>query len=385
MSKKHQKHTKLNKPALGQFNRQEWAILGTNCGNIQRLCRDLIKQLYPAYNPAYVDADHKNADDTEASTIENALNSGAGLEYMDMIDYHRFETKNPFTNFQYRSWFNQQDMALVNGNHFKANRQIVVIDSKKKDSLHRKLDRLSNVDLFLFVEGETEIYDFLKTHIENWENIPRFQLSQSVAISDWLDEQLQKNLAPLKGLVLAGGKSQRMGQDKTQLAYHGVPQTAYVQNLLNAHCDEVFLSCRADQVSQFENEKLIKDTFTGLGPFGAILSAFREYPDAAWLVTAIDLPLVDDIFLRELIDHRNHSKNATAFLNPATGFPDPLLTIWEPRSYPILLQFLAQGYSCPRKVLINSEIELLETKQAHKLRNVNSPEDYEAILPLLKK
>jgi molybdopterin-guanine dinucleotide biosynthesis protein A len=382
--KKHQKHTALTRPGFGTFNRQEWTILGTNCGNIQKLSSAIIETLSPKYNLGYVDADHKSVDENTESTIENALNKGAGLEYIDKIDFHRFDTKNDFNEFQYREWFNEQDAVLINGNHFKGKSQIVVIDQKKKESLYRKLDRLTNVQLFLFAEGETEVYDFLKTHIENWENLPTLNLSQEKEIANWIEVQIHANIAPLNGLVLAGGKSQRMGKDKATLDYHGIPQTAYATNLLNGFCKEVYLSCREDQVDHFQNYKVIKDTFTGLGPFGAILSAFRENPNAAWLVMAVDLPLADEAFLKELIANRNISKNATAFLNPATGFPDPLITIWEPRSYATLLQYLAQGYSCPRKTLINSNIELIETTQADKLKNVNSPEEFSEVQALLK-
>ncbi len=383
--KKHQKHTALHRPSLGNFSRQEWAILGTNCGAIQKLSRAIISQLHSNYSLGYVDADHKSEDDKPEVTIENALNSGVHLEYIDKIDFHRFDTKNNFNEFQYRQWFNEQDAVLVNGNHFKGKQQVVVIDQKKKDSLHRKLDRLTDVQLFLLAEGETEIYDFLKDHIENWESIPQLQLSQATELSQWISGELENNVAPLNGLVLAGGKSQRMGKDKTKLSYHGIPQTEYVQNLLDGFCAKTFVSCREDQAQQFQTEQLIKDTFTGLGPFGAIVSAFRENPNTAWLVMAVDLPLVDEAFLQELVSKRNPSKNATAFLNPETGFPDPLITIWEPRSYSTLLQFLAQGYSCPRKMLINSEIELIETAQAVKLKNVNNPEEMEAVQALLKK
>lgn len=381
--KKHQKHTNLARPDFGNFSRQEWAIIGTNCGNIQRLSQAIIERLGKQFNLGYVDADHKSADDTVHKEVKNALNSGADLSYMDMIDYHRFDTLNNFDSFQYRQWFNAQDAVLVNGNHFKAKQQIVVIDQKKKDSLQRKLDRLTDVKLILLADGETEIHDFLKTHLENWKAIPIYKLSDVEMISTWILAEMKNEIAPVYGLVLAGGKSQRMGQDKALLNYHGAPQFEYIHNLLAQHCAEVYLSCREDQVNKFPGFNIIKDTFTGLGPFGAILSAFRENPNVAWLVIAVDLPLVDSAFLSELLSGRNPSKQASAFLNPATNFPDPLITIWEPRSYATLLQFLAQGYSCPRKVLINSEIELLESVQAEKLRNVNSPGDYETVKGML--
>jgi molybdopterin-guanine dinucleotide biosynthesis protein A len=44
-----------------------------------------------------------------------------------------------------------------------------------------------------------------------------------------------------------------------------------------------------------------------------------------------------------------------------------------------LLAFLSQGYSCPRKVLINSDITLLQAPDVNALANINTPEDMEKI------
>ena len=143
---------------------------------------------------------------------------------------------------------------------------------------------------------------------------------------------------------------------------------------------KTYLSCRPDQIDELNgNFPALPDTFTGLGPMGAILSAFREQPSTAWLVVACDLPLLDKLTLDYLIKNRNSSQIATTFRSPVNEFPEPLATIWEPKSYPILFQFLAQGYSCPRKVLINSPIELLEAPDGEALRNVNTPEELEQV------
>ena len=69
----------------------------------------------------------------------------------------------------------------------------------------------------------------------------------------------------------------------------------------------------------------------------------------------------------------------TVGYSPLNEFPEPLISIWEPKSYPILMQFLTQGYSCPRKVLINSDVELLDVRNKEALTNVNSPEERQTI------
>jgi molybdopterin-guanine dinucleotide biosynthesis protein A len=61
-----------------------------------------------------------------------------------------------------------------------------------------------------------------------------------------------------------------------------------------------------------------------------------------------------------------------------------LITIWEPKSYPVLLSFLAQGCSCPRKVLINSDVNLLSAPDPQELTNVNTPEEFEQVKKIFK-
>ena len=378
--KKHQKHAKLARPNLGEFGRSEWAIIGTPCGNIQQLSYRLIDVLQKIFKVSYVDADHKNEDEPKGLEVENpALALGATLEYTDKISHHRFDVKADLNTFQYRALFNEQDLVLVNGNHFKAKNQIVVIDPKKEKSLEKKLDRLTNVDLILMTGEEQSIYPFLKNHLKDWAHIPVLHFSQTEKITEFILANVLLQIPKLNGLVLAGGKSIRMGKDKGALDYHGKPQREFMADLLSLFCEKTYISVRGNQGVESEYE-LLEDTFVGLGPFGAIASAMRKNPNTAWLVVACDLPLLDEKTLQFLVENRNASKVATAIYNPETDFPEPLITIWEPRSYQVMLNFLTQGNSCPRKVLINSEIELLKVEDVKVLLNVNDKEGYDRMI-----
>lgn len=83
-----------------------------------------------------------------------------------------------------------------------------------------------------------------------------------------------KDFPPLNGLVLAGGKSVRMGQAKDALNWHGKEQKYHSADLLKPFCDEVFISCRQDQLTDFDADyNALTDTFLNMGPFGGILSA----------------------------------------------------------------------------------------------------------------
>lgn len=188
----------------------------------------------------------------------------------------------------------------------------------------------------------------------------------------------ENNIPAINGLVLAGGKSRRMGRDKDLIQWHGKEQRYFAADLLQPFCEEVFISCRSEQISGIDPAyKALPDTFLDMGPLGGILSAMRSQRDRAWLVIACDLPLLNEDIIRFLMTSRDPQKIATTYQSPYDGLPEPLITIWEPRSYSSLLHFLGKDITCPRKVLINNnnDVALLQAPQPEMLMNVNTPKE----------
>ena len=201
----------------------------------------------------------------------------------------------------------------------------------------------------------------------------------------YICSMLSKNDFPkLNGLVLAGGKSLRMGNPKDKINWHGKEQRYHAADLLAPFCDEVFISCRQDQLENFNTDyKAIPDTFQNMGPFGGLLSAFHFQQDKAWLIIACDLPLLEKNSIDFLIQFRDPEKVATAYESPSDGLPEPLIAIWEPKSYPLLLQLLSTGNSSLRKALINSDVKILKAENPDFLMNVNTPEYLEKAKEIL--
>ncbi|MBC7921570.1 MAG: NTP transferase domain-containing protein [Ferruginibacter sp.] len=363
------KHAALPRPALGEFGRCELSLLGTPCGEIQRLAIALIERLSDRFSIAYVDADHGG----EEGPDNPFLRAGAALHYQNKVSHQRLDYRTVFNEYQRKPFFGQHDLTLVNGNHFGANAQVVVVDPAK--SLEKKLDRLTNVRGVLLKEGVTDVPAYLAPHLPGGVPVGRFEEVEATA--GLVTAFLRERQPPLNGLVLAGGRSTRMRTDKGLIAYHGKAQREFAYELLSEFCANVFISCRADQAT-LAGFNYLPDTFLELGPTGGILSAFRHQPDAAWLVLACDLPYLDRGTLAYLVENRQPSKVATTFLDPAGEFPEPLVTIYEPKSYPVLLQMLGLGYACPRKTLLNADVARLRAPDARALTNVNEPGEYEA-------
>lgn len=184
--------------------------------------------------------------------------------------------------------------------------------------------------------------------------------------------------AALYGLVLAGGRSTRMQQDKAALAYHGRTQLEWAMGLIAPFVERAFVSVRPDQTQDPARAKFaqIVDTHSDLGPIAGITAAQAAHPDLAWLVLACDLPFLDAATLKHLVWARDADKPATAYRSSHDGLPEPLCAIYEPSSREALLAYIATGKNCPRKFLIRSEAHLIEEPNPRALDNVNTPEEY---------
>lgn len=183
--------------------------------------------------------------------------------------------------------------------------------------------------------------------------------------------------APLNGLVLAGGRSRRMGRDKALLAHGDESQLAFAVRLLREVTTETYVSTRADQADEPERARFpqVVDQWDDLGPVAGILSALEQAPDTAWLVLACDLPNVTSATLQALVEGRDPARPFTAFRSVHNDLPEPLCAIFEPHARPLIHEFVGEGIRCPRKMMIRADAALLEQPDPDALANMNTPDD----------
>lgn len=364
--KKHQKHAKLTRRENGEKASYEIAIIGTKCSLIKELVSEISLKINDRFKVAYADASH-------SKDIEPPVFDEFTFHHSGDLAMHSHYKLNPYTD---KLLFNSYDLLFINGNHYPGKNQILILDEEKEASVLKRIEQLDNIAFLINLNHRSRLFSFLEETYPGIKDLKRYSIHDIDTIASHVIELVEMQRAPLKGLVLAGGKSLRMGTDKGLLDYFGKSQRDYSIEMLEKLNLKTFLSVRKEQ--KIEQKNIIEDTFLGLGPFGAICSAFQDDPNSAWLVLATDLPYVDEKLIGQLLEHRDSSKVATAIKGKNKPFPEPLITIWEPKAYPLLLQFLSQGISCPRKVLINSEVKLMEVDDDF-IINVNTPEEFSAV------
>lgn len=358
---KHQKHTNLARRNNDTFAFNEVAILGSNCSVISELVTKVSEKI-SNYKLAYFDASH--AKDVQLNTLS------------EFVFHHQgnvqITTTGKVNKYQQRLDFSQHDFVFINGNHYQGSKQVLILDENKEQSVLKRLEQLQNIQFVIKLYENATYFNFLEERYPDIKNKPCYTFNETDKISKHFLALIEEKQAQVKGLVLVGGKSTRMGKDKANLEYYGKLQKEVVKALLESVNIEVFYS-----VKNALNANEIPDAFYNLGPFGGICSAFQKDPNSAWFVLATDLPFVDEELVEILLSKRNTAKVATAIKGKNKDFVEPLITIYEPKAYPILLQYLAQGYSCPRKMLINSDVEIIEVDDKF-IRNVNTPEEFDA-------
>jgi molybdopterin-guanine dinucleotide biosynthesis protein A len=100
---------------------------------------------------------------------------------------------------------------------------------------------------------------------------------------------------------LAGGKSVRMGEDKSLLKVDGKPLISAIANQLLPYFDEVIIGANDVEKYKFLNLKIIPDIEKNKGPLMGILSCLKSSANDLNFITACDIPILNIPFILYLI------------------------------------------------------------------------------------
>lgn len=182
------------------------------------------------------------------------------------------------------------------------------------------------------------------------------------------------------GVVLAGGLSSRMGQDKALVRLsdgESADLLTRTVTLLQDVCGRAIVVGRVQ-----DGYTCIPDTFPGSGPVGGIATALEHCSGAACLVLSCDLPFMEHSVLRALMAHRNKrpgGSHVTAYRQGDAGHIEALVAIYEPECLPYF-----QGCVKEKLLKISRVVPLHEqhfitysAKEALPFFNLNYPADLE--------
>ncbi len=181
----------------------------------------------------------------------------------------------------------------------------------------------------------------------------------------------------LSGLILSGGKSSRMGQDKAGLSYRNQAFLEKAIQLASQRCSRVFISSSHEH-HVVPGVTRIPDAYPSDGPLSGLVSALEFYAAEAWLVLAVDLPLLRSDSL-DLLLQLAHPEKVTAY--SIAGLPDPLFAIYPKASFAAIQAYYQAGKRKMRGLLMELHYHEIKAEDypalslPEQLHNVNRPDD----------
>ncbi len=134
-------------------------------------------------------------------------------------------------------------------------------------------------------------------------------------------------------VILAGGKSSRMGRDKAWLEIGGQTLLArQIQLARQIGAAEIFISGHAEKNYSEFGCRMLADKFPDAGPFAGIERALNATTSSLLLVLAVDLPEMDAEFLQRLLANCSENIGAIPRMN---GTIEPLAAIYPKSSQPL--------------------------------------------------
>jgi molybdopterin-guanine dinucleotide biosynthesis protein A len=182
--------------------------------------------------------------------------------------------------------------------------------------------------------------------------------------------------------LLAGGKSSRMRQDKALLPviWQGAPTPLWKRQLSvleSLDPDEILVS--GPRKSGYPDSVMVTpDDWEGRGPLGGIATCLTRTHSDLLLILAVDLPFIQPVFLRTLLDH---AKAGCGVIPVNRDRFEPLVAVYPRLALRPALENLEKGdlvlqqfadRLLGEKLLVTYRVEASEEFQ---LRNWNTPED----------
>jgi molybdopterin-guanine dinucleotide biosynthesis protein A len=142
-------------------------------------------------------------------------------------------------------------------------------------------------------------------------------------------------------VILAGGRSSRMGRDKARLAIGGRLLLArQIQLVRETGAGEIFVSGRADEDYQEFGCPVLSDRFAEAGPLAGIERALAAASASRLLVVAVDMPNLTAVILQQVIERGGGN---TGVIPRIDGRMEPLAAMYPKSAWNLAVSQLDNG------------------------------------------
>jgi len=174
-------------------------------------------------------------------------------------------------------------------------------------------------------------------------------------------------------LLLAGGKSSRMGEDKALLPFGGYGSLAeYQYRRLEGFFDQVYIATKEEKFDF--NPRLIMDRYPQSSPLVALVSAFELLSVEELFVVSVDAPFVDRVLIHRLYGEAQEGDDV--IVARSLHGREPLCGIYRSSILPVAKEHLLRGDHRLGHLLDAVACREVFCEDSKKFWNLNYPEEY---------
>lgn len=186
-----------------------------------------------------------------------------------------------------------------------------------------------------------------------------------------LAEQCERHHAT--AVILAGGKSTRMGCDKRFLPIQGKPMVQHVCDQVAPLFVQTIIVAAELEEFRFGTVSVVSDDMPGLGPLGGISTALAASRHDPCFVLPCDMPRMDFALMARLLQA---APDADCTLPVSRhGRFEPLFGVYRKSALPHIMQAVAAGERKVMRALATCNVATV-LMWSERLDNLNTPEDY---------
>lgn len=201
------------------------------------------------------------------------------------------------------------------------------------------------------------------------------------------------------GVILAGGESQRMGQDKRFLFINGKPLIVWTVEQLRSLVEEIILvtlepelfHIMCPQLVVASDVRLVTDRYPGLGVLAGLHAGLAEAQGDWAFVVAGDMPMLNSALLYTMAT-LTYTERADIIVPRWHGELEPLHALYRPSvCAPAAEAVLLQGrrriisfYSTMRVRIVDEDEVAHVDPKGNSFFNVNTPHEWQMALQYLE-
>lgn len=186
---------------------------------------------------------------------------------------------------------------------------------------------------------------------------------------------------PVWGCVLIGGQSRRMGTPKHLIADgQGITWLERTIAIFRRHVEHVVVAGRGELPATLAGIERVVDAPEVDGPLAGVLGTMRSFPGISWIVSACDMPLLDDAGLQWLLAQRRPEVWGVV-PKQQDGRLEPLFAYYDFRSRFLLEKLCLENELRMTRICDSERIvsPVVPAALAFSWRNCNTPDDVKAI------